>query len=153
MMGVRLLAISAAAALVAASQPSFAAEARVEAELRGANVVPPVETAGVGSVEAILNTETGEIIWFIDYRGLSGPVIAIRLHGPAAEGENAEALLTPTGAVARPILGGTSVSDALAEHFMAGLLYLVLTTAAHPEGELRAQLVVVEMDEGAGGED
>jgi hypothetical protein len=146
-----LVATIAGAGLPAA--PAAADEARVEAVLSGTNVVPPIETAATGQVQAVLNTESNEVVWFIDYRGLSGPATAIRLHGPAAAGENAGAVVSPTAAPARPINGGTTLSSAVAELFLAGQLYLVVVTAAHPEGELRAQLTITEIEKGAGSSD
>jgi hypothetical protein len=150
----RIAAVLAATlAVFGTAGPSLAGEAHVEAELTGASLVPPVDTAARGSVEAVFNTDTGEIVWFIDYRDLSGPVTAIRLHGPATAGENGEALVSPSGVAGRPILGGTTISGAVVEHLMAGLLYLVVATVAFPEGELRGQMVVGEVDEGAGGDE
>jgi hypothetical protein len=145
--------VLSAVAFAAAPGWALADEAHLEGELAGSNVVPPVASSGVGTIEAVLNTESNEIVWFIDYRQLSGPVTAIRLHGPAAAGENAETLVSPSAATGRPILGGTTVTSAVAEHLMEGLVYLVLATAAFPEGELRAQLIVASIEAGGGGDD
>lgn len=153
MIGLRLAVALATGALIGQTALAVAGEAHLEGALAGANVVPPVATSGIGTVEAVLDTESNEIVWYVDYRDLSGPVTAIRLHGPAEAGANGEAVVTPSAALGRPILGGTTVTGAVAEHLLAGLVYLVVATAAFPEGELRAQMVVTSIDEGAGGDE
>lgn len=153
MIGLRWALVVATAALVGQTSLGFADEAHLGGELSGANVVPPVSTSGLGTVEAVLDTESNEIVWYVDYRDLSGPVTALRLHGPAEPGENGEAVVSPSAALGRPILGGTTLISAVAEHLLAGRVYLVVATSAFPEGELRAQMVVTHIEKGAGGDE
>ena len=52
-----------------------------KADLSGANLVPPVTTAGKGAATAVLDTTTKTLTWTVDYSGLSGPVTGAHIHG------------------------------------------------------------------------
>jgi hypothetical protein len=134
-------------AIVAASGTTVLAdEALFEVDFAGAAMVPPVDTAATGFVRAVYNTETREVVWLVTYEGLSGPVTAIRLHGPAAIGENGETIMTLGGSLIGPIVGGSTLSVAAGETMKAGLLYMVISTAAFPEGEIRVQFINAEIE-------
>ncbi len=108
--------------------------------LTGASEVPPVATSGSGTVNATFNKETNVLTWKVSYSGLSGPVTAGHIHGPAMPGANAGVLIPFTGSVASPFEGKATLTSAQAADLMAGRLYVNLHTAKHPGGELRAQL-------------
>ncbi len=108
--------------------------------LTGASEVPPVSTAGSGTVDATFNKETNVLTWKVAYSGLSGPVSAGHIHGPAMAGANAGVLIPFTGSVASPFEGKATLTAAQVTDLMAGRLYVNLHTAKFPGGELRAQL-------------
>jgi CHRD domain len=111
-----------------------------KADLNGASEVPPVTTAGKGSATASLNTATKMLTWTVDYSGMSGPVTAAHIHGPAAPGTNA-GVLVPLGAnLANPIKGSATLTDAQISDLEAGQTYINLHTADNKGGEIRGQL-------------
>ena len=114
-----------------------------KADLNGASEVPPVTTAGKGSATASLNTATKMLTWSVDYSGMSGPVTAGHIHGPAAPGANAGVLVPLAGnpaSLANPIKGSATLTDAQISDLEAGRAYINLHTDANKGGELRGQL-------------
>jgi hypothetical protein len=114
-----------------------------KADLSGATEVPPVTTAGKGSATASLNTATKMLTWSVDYSGMSGPVTAGHIHGPAAPGANAGVLVPLAGnpaSLANPIKGSATLTDAQISDLEAGRAYINLHTDANKGGELRGQL-------------
>ena len=144
---------AAIAVAVLLAAPAGAAEALFEADMSGGQLVPPVDTPATGFVRAVLDTDTREINWLVTYRGLSGAATGFSFNGPALPGGNAGPLMSPLGSASSPILGGAVVSAARADMLLAGEVYVVVTTAMFPQGELRAQLTLVELEAGGGGED
>jgi len=112
-----------------------------KADLNGASEVPPVTGAGNGSATASLDTATKTLTWTVTYSGLSGPVTAGHIHGPAAPGANAGVLVPFKPPLESPIKGSATLTDAQISDLEAGRMYINLHTAAHPPGELRGQLV------------
>ena len=112
-----------------------------KADLSGASEVPPVTGAGSGSATASLDTATKTLTWTVTYSGLSGPVTAGHIHGPAAPGANAGVLVPFKPPLESPIKGSATLTDAQISDLEAGRMYINLHTAAHPPGELRGQLV------------
>ena len=115
-----------------------------KADLNGASEVPPVTTAGKGSATASLNTATKMLTWSVDYSGMSGPVTAGHIHGPAAPGANAGVLVPLAGnpaSLASPIKGSATLTDAQISDLEAGRTYINLHTADNKAGEIRGQLV------------
>ena len=111
-----------------------------KADLNGASEVPPVTTAGKGSATASLDTATKMLTWTVDYSGMSGPVTAAHIHGPAAPGTNA-GVLVPLGTnLANPIKGSATLTDAQVSDLEAGRTYVNLHTADNKGGEIRGQL-------------
>jgi hypothetical protein len=141
-----MMILSASAMLAAPGPAALADEALFEVDFTGAAMVPPVDTSATGFVRAVYNTETREIVWLVTFEGLSGPATAIRLHGPATAGENGDTVMTLGGNLASPIVGGSSLSVAAGDTLMAGLLYMVICTAAFPDGEIRVQFTNAEIE-------
>jgi hypothetical protein len=111
-----------------------------KADLSGGSEVPPVTTPGKGSAAATLDTGTKMLTWTVDYSGLSGPVTAAHIHGPAAAGVNA-GVLVPLGTnLANPIKGSATLTDAQVSDLEAGRTYINLHTADNKGGEIRGQL-------------
>jgi hypothetical protein len=111
-----------------------------KADLSGASEVPPVTTGGKGSVTASLNTATKMLTWTVDYSGMSGPVMAAHIHGPAAPGANAGVLVSLGANLANPIKGSATLTDAQISDLEAGRTYINLHTADNKGGEVRGQL-------------
>ena len=111
-----------------------------KADLSGANEVPPVTTAGKGSATATLDTGTKTLNWTVDYSGLSGPVTAAHIHGPAAAGTNAGVLVSLGTNLANPIKGSATLTDAQVSDLEAGRTYVNVHTADNKGGEIRGQL-------------
>jgi hypothetical protein len=114
-----------------------------KADLSGANQVPPLTTAGKGAATAVLDTTSKTLTWTVDYSGLSGPVTAAHIHGPAASGANAGIAIPFTGDLASPIKGSANLTDAQIADLEAGKYYVNLHTAANKSGEIRGQLIRV----------
>jgi len=112
-----------------------------EATLSGTQEVPPTTSAGTGKAEVQVDTKTYKVKWKVTHSGLSGPVRAGHLHGPAAPGANAGITVPFTGDVnAQPITGEATLTPAQYADLAAGLYYVNLHTAQSPAGEIRGQL-------------
>jgi hypothetical protein len=124
--------------------PALAAPESFEVSLTGAQQVPAVETSGKGTAKLTYDPATRVVHWTIKYEGLSGPVTMAHFHGPAEEGKNAgvQAWLAKQGSpVESPIKGHVTLTPEQAKQFAAGEWYINLHTAAHPDGEIRGQVV------------
>ena len=109
-------------------------------QLTGAQEVPPVTTGGSGTVDSSFDKGTNTLTWTVTYSGLSGPLTAGHIHGPAAAGANAGVLIPFTGDLASPIKGKATLTAAQVNDLMAGRYYVNLHTAKNPGGEIRGQL-------------
>lgn len=121
--------------------PMMASTNTLMARLSGPDEVPPVASSGSGTVEADLNRKTNVLNWTVTYAGLTGPVTAAHFHGPAVPGETAGVAVPITGNLESPIKGETPLTSAQVQGLMAGKWYVNLHTAAHPEGEVRGQVI------------
>lgn len=113
-------------------------------QLSGTNEVPPVTTAASGRIDAVLNKDTGLFRWKMAFTGLSGPATAAHFHGPAAIGQNASPSLqipTPFKNVSE---GQGTLTAAQVADLVAGRWYANVHTAAHPGGEIRGQMTLVD---------
>ena len=108
--------------------------------LSGAQEVPPVTTSGSGSVDSTFDKSTNTLTWTVTYSGLSGPVTAGHIHGPAPAGANAGVVIPFTGDLSSPIRGKATLTAAQVADLTAGRYYVNLHTAKHPGGEIRGQL-------------
>jgi hypothetical protein len=132
------LALLAATTLAAA--PALAEETKFMAMLSGAEEVPAVETAATGSGNITWNSETKELSWAIDFSGLSGPATAAHFHGPADPGANAGPVITLDD-LESPSEGKATLTDEQAADLASGKWYVNVHTAAHPDGEIRGQVL------------
>lgn len=110
------------------------------AKLTGGAEVPANASPGTGSFEARLNKDTSVLKWKVSYAGLTGPVTAAHLHGPAAPGSNAGPVVPFSGPLSSPFTGEATLTAAQVADLMAGKWYANLHTAAHPGGEIRGQV-------------
>ena len=109
-------------------------------QLTGAQEVPAVTTGGSGTVDSTFDKSTNTLTWTVSYSGLSGPVTAGHIHGPAAAGANAGVVIPFTGDLSSPIRGKATLTAAQVADLSAGRYYVNLHTAKNPGGEIRAQL-------------
>lgn len=135
-----LAAIVAGGMLLAA--PAYAEVLNFRADLTGANEVPANDSAGAGVLEASYDTETMEFTWMVTYDGLTGDATAAHFHGPAGPDANAGPVVPIEGDLASPIEGSATLTEEQAAQLMDGMWYFNIHTAAHPDGEIRGQLLV-----------
>ena len=109
-------------------------------QLLAANEVPPNDSRGSGSVDAVLNKDTNQFRWKVSYTGLTGAATAAHFHGPAAIGVNAGVVLPWPGPIHSPMEGSATLTAAQAADLLAGRWYANIHTAAHPGGEVRGQM-------------
>src|SRR4051812_6139309 len=143
-----LAGLAAAAALAVA--PAWAETLSFKADLTGASEVPPISTSARGTLSATYDTDskrlawTKKLAWTGTIAGLSGPLAAAHFHGPAEPGQNAGVLIPAPGVSSGAFEGAAVLHDPQAQALIAGRTYFNVHTAAHPNGELRGQVVKAE---------
>jgi CHRD domain len=148
MASMRLPVLAVVLVLSACAQGSMGSSATqtmtVTASLNGASEVPPVNTAGTGTLQGTFDKTSKMLTWTVSYSGLTGPATAAHFHGPAAPGTNAGVVVnaSPAGPPANPITGSATLTDAAAAQLLAGSLYFNIHTDANKPGEIRGQVAV-----------
>jgi len=133
-----------ALAMFAASAAS-AATLHFAATLKGADEVPPHDVGGKGEVTASLDTDSKAFSYKASYSGLTGPATMAHFHGPATPGANAGVQVpVPMSALASPMTGTATLTDAQIADLEAGKWYFNIHTAANPGGEIRGQVKPVK---------
>ena len=112
----------------------------LKSDLKGSNEVPPNSSAGTGTAEATLDTQSRALTYKIVYSGLSGPALGAHFHGPGEAGKNAGIVL-PFKTVQSPIEGSATLTENQAADLLAGKWYANIHTGANPGGELRGQMM------------
>ncbi len=115
--------------------------AQFEAELSPKSEVPPIVGDADGEAEIKIDQATNKLSWKIEYEDLTGNVTDAHFHGPAMIGEKAGVALQIEGDLSSPIKGEATLTAAQTADLLAGRWYVNLHTAAHPDGEIRGQLV------------
>ena len=133
-----VLFLSAFAAALALS-PASAEPIKYKAALTGPGEVPPTDSKGTGTIEAIVDAAAGTLSWSGSYADLTGPETAAHFHGPAAAGVAAP-VLVPVDASKSPFEGSAKISADVAKDFADGKIYFNIHTAMHKPGEIRGQL-------------
>ena len=108
--------------------------------LRGDQEVPPATTLGQGQMDAVLDRNTRQLRWKLQFANLTGPVTGAHFHGPAQPGANAPVVLPLPNPLVSPADGATTLTEAQAAELVAGRWYVNLHTAAFPGGEIRGLL-------------
>lgn len=111
-------------------------------KLNGTQVVPSVTTNASGVASFILNKTRDSLIINLSMIGLSGPAVNVSLY-QGNEGTNGSQLVNLTSSLNGNRLSasitGTNVT-ALMSKLMSNNLYLLVTTASNPNGEIRGQV-------------
>jgi hypothetical protein len=130
-----------ALAAVLTVSPALAETVSFKAELKASSEVPPVTSAGTGSLTASYDTASKRLTWSGNVSGLTGNATAAHFHGPAEPGKNAGVLVPAPGVASGPFEGSATLTDEQARHLMAGQTYFNVHTAANPNGEVRGQVL------------
>ncbi|MQR98195.1 CHRD domain-containing protein, partial [Gluconobacter aidae] len=93
-----------------------------------------------GSASAMLDTTKNTLTYRFEDNGLSGPVTAAHLHGPAADGQDAGVLAPISGPYTTRMTGTLQLTPEQVKEVQAGQSYINLHTEKYPDGEARAQL-------------
>jgi hypothetical protein len=137
------LVVLTCAGAFALATPSMAETVKMKANLKASEEVPPVQSAGNGSVDVTYDTASKKLSWKGTYSGLSGPATAAHFHGPGAAGKNAGVMVPifQGDAAKSPFEGSATLNDAQAKALMDGDMYVNVHTAANKAGEIRGQVV------------
>lgn len=112
------------------------------AALNGSSEVPPTQSRGSGYFEAVYRPSTKVLEYRLNLVGLSGPVTMGYLQGPAAPGENAPQVAPINIPIYdNTIWDGVTLTEEQATQVLAGLWYVNVMTAQHPDGEIRGQIL------------
>lgn len=114
------------------------------ASLDQAQTAPAAQPAAgaTGQAAVILDTETNQISWVIDYVGLSGKLLALHFHGPAPAGQPAgvQFNIGEVSGTDRPLIGSAEITPEQAADLQAGQWYINLHTDLNKGGEIRGQV-------------
>ena len=83
--------------------------------------------------------------WTVTYEGLTGDATAAHFHGPAAADATAGPVVPIDGDLASPIEGSATLTEEQATQLQDGMWYFNVHTAAHPDGEIRGQVMAAAM--------
>jgi len=124
------------------AQTTSSNTASLTARLSGASEVPPTPTNAKGNLQATLDKRNRVLNWTLQVSGLSGAPTAAHFHGPAAPGENA-GVAAPITITGQPTDSGVvTLTAAQMDDLLAGRWYVNVHTAAHPDGEIRGQMMI-----------
>lgn len=141
-----IIAGVALAAFLATGSAAIAAQLKFRATLSCGGEVPALSCGGVGTVDAMLDTSSNQLTWTGSYRGLTGHVIGAHFHGPVSyvgntSEQNAPIQVGTPGNLGSPFKGSTTITATQAGDLRDGRWYFNIHTPAHPDGEIRGQLV------------
>ena len=137
-------AMAGLAAGLFAVQAAGAAETKFTLALTGGQETPPNASTGTGSGTASYDDSTHIFKYSIAYSGLAD-VAAAHFHGPAAPGKAAPPTLPiDKSALASPIAGQATLTDAQAKDLLAGNWYFNVHTKSVPGGEIRGQVTAAK---------
>jgi hypothetical protein len=120
---------------------AFAATENFAADLKASTEVPPNDSKGTGTVTATYDTVSKKFVYSATYKDLTGAATAAHFHGPAGAGVNAPPVVpVPPTALASPIKGEATLTDAQLADLQSGKWYFNVHTAAHGGGEIRGQI-------------
>ena len=126
--------------LSACDMPSTDAS-KLVATLSAASEVPPIDSKASGEADVKIDVKDYKLSWTIKYADLSGVVTGAHFHGPAAAGVNADVVVPISGDLTSPIKGEATLTAEQTAELLEGKWYINLHTAAHPDGEIRGQVL------------
>jgi hypothetical protein len=109
----------------------------LSATLSGGEVVPPITTPATGTASFALNTD-GTLGYHITHNVTNVSAVAIYTAAAGTNGNQAVAL-TPTSA---DMNGAVTLTPEQSDSLLMGMMYVQITSTAHPEGELRGQILL-----------
>ena len=130
-----------AVSMLAFAPAAFADMVMYKADLKASAEVPPVDSKGSGALTANYDTASKKLTYTVTYKDLTGPATAAHFHGPADAKTNAGVVVPVNGAMASPLKGEATLTDAQAADFTAGKWYFNIHTAANKGGEIRGQVM------------
>lgn len=113
-----------------------------KAEMLGSTEVPANDSAGKGTAEVIVDTDTKKVTWTMSVEGLSGDATAAHAHGPASPTETAPPAIDMSGD--KMMKGSADITEAQWTDLKAGKYYINVHTAKLPGGEIRGQLAAAK---------
>ena len=115
----------------------------VSGKLTGDQEVPSVTTSASGVASFFLNDTWDTLFVNINAANLSGDITGIHVH-EGAKGSNGGVVTDLSSFVkgnqVKGYLTGSNLTSAMIAKYLSGAYYINLHTAAHPSGEIRAQL-------------
>lgn len=122
--------------------------AKTEIPMTGAQVVPANASPALGKLDVTYIKGTKSLSYKFTWGGLTGNPTGIGIHGLAPIGYGASAtpiqVIPITGLTANSSYSGNLLVDGVAvkeENLLNGLYYVMIKTAANPNGEIRAQII------------
>lgn len=115
-----------------------------------AEIPPAIAPGASGSAAMVLDTDTNQFSWVIEFEELTGPATAAHFHIGAVDeaGDVVLNLDTDPGVIFSGVgqtsgifSGGNTLSSTDIDDILAGLWYINIHTDANPPGELRGQVL------------
>lgn len=112
--------------------------------INGVQEIPATGSPGSGVFNGTYDESTMELIFTVNFSGLSGTTTASHFHGPAVPDSNAGIQIPisdfPTGVTSGSITDTVTLDEAQEADLLAGLWYINIHTTAVGSGEIRGQL-------------
>ena len=112
--------------------------------ISGDQEVPATASSGTGTLNGTYDETTMELIFTVDFSGLSGTTTASHFHGPALPDSNAGVRIGlsgfPTGVTSGSFSDTVTLDASQQAELLAGLWYINIHTSAFGGGEIRGQL-------------
>ena len=131
----RRLLVLVAATLGAGTSPALAEMLSFKADIQP---VAGTNSKASGTLTAEYDTSSKKLTWHGTYKGVGTYAISAVLHGPDPGRPGAVVKLRN---IDSPFEGTAIISDQQATDLEAGKWFILIRTAAAPQGELRGQLV------------
>ena len=131
----RRLLVLVAATLCAGTSPALAEMLSFKADIQP---IAGTDSKASGTLTAEYDTSSKKLTWHGTYKGIGTYAISAVLHGPDPGRPGAVVKLRN---IDSPFEGTAIISDQQAADLEAGKWFILIRTAAAPQGELRGQLV------------